>query len=465
MSALDRLRAECGGARAALRVISASGQLGYGVPEAAFAEGLRRRPHVIGADMGSTDPGPYYLGAGELATSDEMSRKDLRRLLVGARSIGVPLIIGTAGTGGARPHLETVLAMVREIARAEGLKFRMAAIRADLPRDVVKAAVRAKRIRPLGKMDAFGEAEVDGAAHLVGQMGTEAFVRALETGAEVVIAGRACDTAIYAAIPSLLGFPMGPAMHMAKIVECASLCCVPGGRDTMLATLEGDSFVLESMNPKRHATPMSVAAHSLYEQSDPHRVHEPEGTLNVESARYEAVDSHRTRVSGARWEPARRFTVKVEGATLVGERVALIAGSSDPRFIANIGTILDEVSAIVADLVGRKPGVDYQLSFRVYGIDGVVAWPKPPAVPPREVFVLGEAVAPTLALALTVAKTTKQYLLHHGFAGRLSTAGNLAFPFTPPEVVAGRAYRFSAYHVMEVDDLAALFPVEVEEVG
>ncbi len=91
-------------------------------------------------------------------------------------------------------------------------------------------------------------------------MGTEAFCRALQADADVVIAGRACDTAIFAAVPALLGCAMGPAMHMAKIIECASLCCVPGGRDPILATLEGDSFVLESMDPERRATAMSVVA-------------------------------------------------------------------------------------------------------------------------------------------------------------------------------------------------------------
>lgn len=57
----------------------------------------------------------------------------------------------------------------------------------------------------------------------------------------------------------------------------------------------------------------------------------------------------------------------------------------------------------------------------------------------------------------------KQYMLHHKFPGRLSTGGNLAFPFSPPEVSAGTAYRFNAYHVMEVDALEPLFPVEVED--
>lgn len=62
-------------------------------------------------------------------------------------------------------------------------------------------------------------------------------------------------------------------------------------------------------------------------------------------------------------------------------------------------------------------------------------------------------------------RTTKQYLLHHGYAGRLSTAGNLAFPFTPPELMIGEAYRFNVFHLMDVDDLAHLFPVEVHRLG
>ena len=80
------------------------------------------------------------------------------------------------------------------------------------------------------------------------------------------------------------------------------------GPDALLGTLEADSFVVDSMNPIRNATPMSVAAHSLYEQGDPYRVYEPEGTLFVDGAKYEQVDAHRTRVSGARWEPAKQFT-------------------------------------------------------------------------------------------------------------------------------------------------------------
>jgi hypothetical protein len=119
-------------------------------------------------------------------------------------------------------------------------------------------------VSPIGAIGALTEADVDGASHLVGQMGIEAFQRALATGADVVIAGRACDTAVFSAIPAALGYPIGPAMHMAKIIECCSIACMPGGRDAALGTLDDRGFTMESMSPVRHATPLSVAAHSLY---------------------------------------------------------------------------------------------------------------------------------------------------------------------------------------------------------
>ncbi|HEY1431100.1 MAG TPA: acyclic terpene utilization AtuA family protein [Stellaceae bacterium] len=463
MSAVGKLLDRADRLRRGLKALGASGQLGYGIPETSLATGLERAPDYIGADMGSIDPGPYYLGSGEMATAPATTRADLTRLLRAARKLDVPLLIGTAGSAGAAPHLEKTLAMVRDIGRAEGLHFRLAWIRADMPRQLVREAVRSGRVIPIDSMPPLSEADIDEASHLVGQMGTEAFRRALQADADVVIAGRACDTAIFAAVPALLGCAMGPAMHMAKIIECASLCCVPGGRDPILATLEGDSFVLESMNPERRATAMSVAAHSLYEQSDPDRVAEPEGVLVVRSARYEEIDDRRTRVSGAQWIPAPRPTVKLEGSVRVGERAVLLCGSCDQRVIACIGDILSEVTEVVRGLVCRDEPEDYRLIFRVYGIDGVYSWPAPPSPMPREIFILGECVAPSAERAGAVVRTTKQYLLHHGFPGRLSTAGNVAFPFTPPELSGGTAYRFNVYHIMEVDALAPLFPVEIED--
>ena len=38
---------------------------------------LEHAPDYIGAHMGSIDPGPYYLGSGELATAATTTRADL----------------------------------------------------------------------------------------------------------------------------------------------------------------------------------------------------------------------------------------------------------------------------------------------------------------------------------------------------------------------------------------------------
>ena len=446
-----------------LRILSASGQLGYGIPETAFRAGLARKPHLIGADMGSVDPGPYYLGAGVLATARRSSKRDLGLAIVGAVRNRIPFILGTAGTGGGDPHLAETMEIIREIARENDLRFKVANIGAEMPRDVVKAAVRAGKVAPIGPIGALTEDDVDGAARIVGQMGMEAFQRAIDLEPDIIIAGRACDTAIYATLPQRLGFPVGPALQMAKIIECASLCCEGGGRDAMLGTLEGESFVLESMNPNRRATPMSVAAHSLYEQADPLSVAEPEGVLYLSDAKYEAVDDRRVRVSGGRWEPATQFSVKIEGATRLGARAVLVAGSTDPVFIAKSQEIAASVEGMVRELVPPNPKRPYELFFRFYGL-GVVGG-QPVTTVPEEVGVLVECIAETEEEARAVAATAKQYLLHAPFPGRISTAGNLGFPFTPPEMTAGDAYRFSVYHIMQVDDLAPLFPVSIETIG
>lgn len=173
------------------------------------------------------------------------------------------------------------------------------------------------------------------------------------------------------------------------------------------------------------------------------------------------MDQHRTRVSGARWETSDRLRLKIEGSLWEGARALLVGASTDPRFIAALETILPAVEKAVRALFPQP----FRLYPRVYG--NAAASLYPPAArgaAPEEVFILIECVAESDALARGVVSAFKQYLLHHGFPGRLSTGGNLAFPITPPELAAGAAYRFSVYHLMDVDDLSAPFPVTLEQV-
>ena len=58
-----------------LRVLSPTAILGYGYPRQSLDEGMRREPHVIAVDAGSTDGGPYYLGI-EIGSRTEGSGAD-----------------------------------------------------------------------------------------------------------------------------------------------------------------------------------------------------------------------------------------------------------------------------------------------------------------------------------------------------------------------------------------------------
>ncbi|MBP6059768.1 MAG: 3-methylaspartate ammonia-lyase, partial [Candidatus Saccharicenans sp.] len=80
----------------------------------------------------------------------------------------------------------------------------------------------------------------------------------------------------------------------------------------------------------------------------------------------------------------------------------------------------------------------------------------------HELGIVIEVVAPTQAEADAVLALTRSVLLHYGYEGRIATAGNLAFPFSPSDVAMGKVYEFSIYHLMEVSD-PAFFPVRIEQ--
>ncbi len=88
-----------------------------------------------------------------------------------------------------------------------------------------------------------------------------------------------------------------------------------------------------------------------------------------------------------------------------------------------------------------------------------------PQISTHEVGLVIEAVAETQELANTICAFARSAMLRYGYQGRLSTAGNLAFPYSPSDFKVGEVYEFSVYHLVEADDPAGLFPVEVMERG
>lgn len=448
-----------------LKVLSPTAILGYGFPEASFEEGMKRNPDVIAVDAGSTDPGPYYLGKGISFTDKNAVKRDMEYMLKAAVEKDIPVIIGSAGGSGAKPHLDWNLEILREISEDNNYDLKVAIIPADIDRDLIKKRLKDGKIEPLYPAKQTTEEEIEEASYLVAQMGPEPIIEALNGGAQVIITGRTYDPAVFAALAIKNGFDPGLATHMGKILECAAIAALPGsGSDSMFGYLGEDYFEIEPLNPDRKCTELSVAAHTLYEKEDPYNLPGPGGYLDLKETKFKQVTDSKVRVTGSKFVPTDNYYIKLEGATRIGYRTVSIAGTTDPIFIKNIDTIIKEVKARVEDNFANKDIGEYYLNFRVYGQDGVMSmFENIPAFASQEVGILFEAVAETQEIANTICSFARSTMLHYGYEGRKATAGNLAFPFSPSDIEVGEVFNFSQYHLMEVDTPIEVFPVEYRQ--
>ncbi len=446
-------------------LLSTSGILGYGFPEASLAAGMARRPDMIGVDGGSSDPGPYYLGTGKPFASPRAIRRDLRLMLRAAVEARIPLVIGTCGGAGGAPHLALVARMAREIAAEDGLHFRMATIGAEQDKEALKRRITEGRVRPLGRMPPLDAATVDRAARIVALMGPEPYRAALDAGAQVVLGGRSSDPAPFAACAMRAGLPPAPAWYAGKMLECGATPSIPKGHDCLFVTVREDGVECEPTNPERRCTPLSIANHSLHENPSPIHHVEPGGLLDTSECRFEPVSDRAVRITGMNWVPAAAYTVKIEAAELVGHRAISVCGTRDPLLIAT----LDDFLAAVREGVARKaadfgvaPG-DYDLTIRTYGKDGVMGAREPVRkIRSHELGFVIDVVAREEEDAAAVAAIARTTMLHTDFPGRLCREGNMAFPFSPSDLPAGPVFRFSMSHAMEVDDPCEPFTIEHE---
>ena len=449
-----------------LKIVALNGMLGYGYRLASLEEGVAQKPDMIGVDAGSTDAGPYYLGSGGSLTRPGQVYRDLRHGVVAARRAGIPMIVGSAGFGGGAPHVAGIVEMVRRIASEDKLSLRCAVIQSEMNRQLVLDALRDGRIEPMTGVPDLTEEDVSESERIVAQMGTGPLIAALRQGVDLVIAGRSCDAAIFAAMPLMHGFDPGLSFHMAKIMECGAQCSIPlAPGDSLLGVIRRNSFTVRPLGGGRVCTPASVAAHSLYEQPNPYLIVEPEGTVDVENAKFEQVDRESVRVTGSAFHPhALPHKVKLEGARRRGFRTMTIAGVRDPSVIRNLDLIAETAkTTAAARLPDSVSSEDYEIRYAFYGRDAVLGAIEPAArtMSPHEVGVVIEVLANTQALANDVLALVRASTLHCPFEGRKTTAGNLAFPFSPSDFEGGPVYEFSVYHLMAADDIDALFPISI----
>ena len=433
--------------------------------------GLSFDPDVIVAQGTSSDSGPAYLATGSMYGGSLGIKRGLREIILSGKEKGTPFIFSTGPPSGANEQLERVLGWVDELAKESKIKLRVAVISGELDKEYLKGKVRTgckiRRLIASERLPEYlSENDIDESEHIVAQMGPEPIVKALDLGVDGIITGRALDIALHMAVPLKQGFDKGLAAHMAKTIECASLVTVPETSDAVMAILRKDHFLVLPTNPSSKCTPVSVAAHAFYERPDPNCEFNPGGMLDLSEARYEQYDERTVKVWGSRWIPA-PYTIKIEGTKKAGFRTISILGIRDERMIANIDWCLEQVrNHVQSHLKPLQPQEDYHMVFRIYGKNGVLGEAEPVKdTKSHELGLLIESIASEEELSENVCELAGRKLLHMDYPGRLATAGNVAYPYSPTANKLGPVYYWGIWHILELEDACEPFHVKIRRFG
>ena len=440
--------------------------LGSGVRLEELTCGVHLAPHAIALDAGSTDSGPAYLATGHSKYTADSVKRDLALLLSARDRAGVPLLIGSCGTSGCDRALDDTLALVLEVAGTLKLRPRIAVLYSEQDKRVLKAKAAAGKVMALAPAKRVDDATLDACVHVVALMGPEPYIAAVEAGADIVLGGRTTDTAILAAVPLMRGAAAGAAWHAAKTAECGGLCTINPTSPGVMMTVDDEGFDIVPLAPENRCTPETVSAHMLYENSDPFRLTEPGGVLDVSEARYLAQDARCVRVTGSRYETM-PYTMKLEGAGGGAYQTIMIVGIRDPEVLKDIDGFLERMAGELHGRVQRTLNLApdaYDISLRPYGWNAV-SGRRPPetASPPLEIGLLFVATARDQGVATRIARVCNPVFFHYPV--RLTKElPSYAFPFSPAEIERGQVFEFLLNHVVEVtspDELVRTRWVEV----
>ncbi len=437
-----------------MKIVALNGLLGYGYNEEALNIAFSEKVDYLGVDAGSTDPGPYYLGSGKSFTDRSAVKRDLQLAIPKALAHKAPFIIGTAGGAGSVRHVSWLKEIILEIAKEQGLHFKLGIVYSDVSKDYVLEKLENGKIINMSDEFPLCKKEVEKSETIVSQIGIAPIIELLDKKVDIILCGRACDTAIYAAPCIYEGYNEGLAFHMAKIMECGSMCSEPvAAADVMQGYMYDDYFELRPANPIRKCTVDRVAAHTLYEQTNPYLIFEPDGVADLSNSTFEQVDERTVRVKGSAFRKADVKTLKLEGVKCSGYRTICTANIYDKDTIENFDFIKDTVTEFVRE--NTKNTIDpekYTLSFKTAG--GVDS----------SLNVIIDSVGETQEVADTICSLARSRMLHCDFPGRKSSAGNLAFPFSPSDIHVGKVFEFSIFHLAKVDSFTETSEIKVCEV-
>jgi Acyclic terpene utilisation family protein AtuA len=453
-------------AEPSLRIVCPNGHLGFApIKPGSFAIGCAAEPDLICADSGSCDVGPGPLGADVSSSPLRWQVQDLEAMLLAARRLGVPMIIGSAGDTGSNSRVDLFVGIIRDLARKHRLpKFRLGHFYSEIDKDELRRRMAAgETVAGLDGRAALDLATLDATDRIVAVAGIHPYIKLLDAGADVIIGGRSSDCAIFAAPAIRRGFPPALAYFYGKILECASFCAEPyAAKESVLGEITMDDVKVTALLPEQRCTIASVAGHAMYERANPFYEHFLGGHIDMRDCRYEQYDERTVRITGPRYVPADKLRVKLEGSGKLGERYVGIVGVRDPYTIAHI----DEVIAWARRQAEEQLGLGgWELHFTVYGRNAILGELEPlKASPAHELGIVVQAVAPTRELAEEACMIGTRQMFYARLPAVKGTAGGIAF-LLDEVMPASPAYRWTINHTLRLDDPLELFPTFLTEAG
>jgi len=423
-------------------------------------------PDIICIDGGSTDSGPFSLGTATSKYSRAACKSEWRDIMLARQEAGVPLVISSCGTCGADNTVDWMFDITKELAAELNLSVSVARLYSEQQASHVIEKLNNGQCHALEPEIPIDPRVLEDCSHIVALAGAESIQAALQTGADIVLAGRATDTAAICALPLLRGEHAGAAWHGAKVAECGAFCTDNPKSGVILLEVDEDGFTVEPMASDANCTPHSVSAHMLYENVDPHKLYEPGGLLDVTDAKYQQQQNGSVRVTGSKWQPG-TYTVKLEAARLSGYQCTLLAVLRNAHYVKNAQKWVDRLSTFLNEEISNSMQLsetEYSLQFRLIGIDAALGTIENKSGSPTEVGVLCIATAKSNEQAIELAKLVNPFLLHYPLTDN-EPMPTFAFPHSPAHSERGAQYDFCVNHVIELDDPMDAFRLQVEQVG
>ncbi|KAJ7720461.1 hypothetical protein DFH07DRAFT_760832 [Mycena maculata] len=342
-------------------IVTPIGMLGYGFHYDELTNGLdilasQQIPASIIIDSGSTDSGPSKLALGTMTCPRDSYKRDLDKCIQAAKQYRVPVLIGSAGGDGSDAHVREFLDIIREIMNEPqhvSTKLKAVAIYSGVQNRVVLQKLADGHISGCGLcVPTLTVENIEATPTIVAQIGPEPFLQALvaHPDVDIIIGSRAYDPAPYVAwcafhalsdqhtyrpILALDHAVLGSFTHMGKIMECGGICATPKSHSSLATIYCSGNFNIRPLAPGAVCTPISVAAHTLYEKSRPNHLYGPGGYIDLTAATYAPLaDGVSVRVQGTMFHASPRYTVKLEGAKVHGYRSIFIGSFCDPILCA-----------------------------------------------------------------------------------------------------------------------------------